>query len=1217
MISRTALLSALLPVSKKLEQDLRQQLSADPAAKDRFFTDWQAARAAKRTAQAFEVFVDDQITQIAVAWILSAVFVRFLEDNGLLDAPLLSGPLSPHNRLQLARDRHTLYFREHPRHSDVQYLKDVFSDVGKLPGLSALFSTEHNPLWLCALSPDGATLLLSFFQQVGPDGALLFDFTDPQLGTRFLGDLYQDLSERARKQFALLQTPEFVEEFILDHTLEPAMAEFGLAGLRLIDPACGSGHFLLGAFARILHKWERAEPATAIEVLTQRALDAVAGVDLNPFAVAIARFRLLCAALSACGIRRLAEARDFSLQLATGDSLLHGPRHARIRGRQESLLGVQDDPLRHVYQTEDAAPLAKILGQRYHVVVANPPYITPKDPALNKEYRDRYGSCHMKYSLGVPFTERLFDLLRPGNDRGEGAGYLGQITANSFMKREFGKKLIETYFPKWDLTHVIDTSGAYIPGHGTPTVILFARGREPVASTVRMALGIRGEPATPDDPAHGLVWSAMVAQLGTPGSESAYISVSDVSRERLEKHPWAIGGGGAAELKETLEEQAPSVLNDHVDAIGFGCILGEDDAFARAPESPQIRQIDRQLLCPLVEGEMTRDWMLTSRVSVIFPYDEKIKLLPSSAVARELWSCRSVLQERRDFSKKSYRECRRPWWEYHQIPIERNQVPLSITFGEVATHNHFVLDRGGKVFNRTSPVIKLPKDAGEEEHLRLLGLLNSSTACFWMKQVCHNKGSTVDGQGARQRTAPFEDFYQFNGTKLEQFPLPAERPLAMAQKLDALGQALPRVLADVLCGTPSASALFAAHTQHQNILAQMIFWQEELDWLCYRLYGVIEDSLTAQDEVGLQLGQRAFELDLARKLAEGQATTWFERHRSTPICEPPAHWPSSYRQLVEKRLAAIEHNPSLRLIEQPEYKRRWNVAPWEEQVQAALRCWLLRRMEEGRYWETPGLRSAARLAEQLRDDADFVQVASLYRSRPDFDLTQLVCELVEDEAVPFWSAQRYSESGLRKHAVWKQVWDLQRREDAGESGLDISVPPKYAAADFQKPSYFRLRGKLDVAKETFVLYPQCERDADLTPVIGWAGWDHRQQAEALVLYYQQMQEKEGWSRERLAPLLCGLKELIPWLRTFHQSPGGPNIADDYALFVADEARNLGYSLDELLALAPTKRSKAKPSKAKPAKKAKPSRTTAAAEDPLAPTSPAAPEFPASQPDPSE
>jgi len=39
--------------------------------------------------------------------------------------------------------------------------------------------------------------------------------------------------------------------------------------------------------------------------------------------------------------------------------------------------------------------------------------------------------------------------------------------------------LIEVFLPRVDLTHVIDTSGAYIPGHGTSTVILFGRDRRP------------------------------------------------------------------------------------------------------------------------------------------------------------------------------------------------------------------------------------------------------------------------------------------------------------------------------------------------------------------------------------------------------------------------------------------------------------------------------------------------------------------------------------------------------------------------------------------------------------------------------------------------------------------------------------------------------------------------------------------------------------------
>ena len=75
------------------------------------------------------------------------------------------------------------------------------------------------------------------------------------------------------------------------------------------------------------------------------------------------------------------------------------------------------------------------------------------------------------------------------------------------------------------------------------------------------------------------------------------------------------------------------------------------------------------------------------------------------------------------------------WYEYQESYSLKLRTPLSIAFAFVATHNHFVLDRGGKVFNRSAPIIKLPGNATEAEHLALLGLLNSSTACFWMKQV--------------------------------------------------------------------------------------------------------------------------------------------------------------------------------------------------------------------------------------------------------------------------------------------------------------------------------------------------------------------------------------------------------------------------------------------------------------------------------------------------
>ena len=143
----------------------------------------------------------------------------------------------------------------------------------------------------------------TFFQSTDPDtGVLRHDFTDTARSTRFLGDLYQNISESARKRYALLQTPDFIVDFILDRTLTPALDEFGLDGFRLIDPACGSGHFLLEAFDRLFRRWASHDGDLIVEV--RHALDCVYGVDLNPYAAAIARFRLLIAALRASGITK-------------------------------------------------------------------------------------------------------------------------------------------------------------------------------------------------------------------------------------------------------------------------------------------------------------------------------------------------------------------------------------------------------------------------------------------------------------------------------------------------------------------------------------------------------------------------------------------------------------------------------------------------------------------------------------------------------------------------------------------------------------------------------------------------------------------------------------------------------------------------------------------------------------------------------------------------
>lgn len=1186
MIDAKALLADLTLQLKALEGDLRQRIEELPDLKKSLEGEWQAARDADRCAETFESWADQLITQAGVHWLLSCVFLRFIEDNALVERPWLSGTPGS-GRMGLARDRFEAWQRARPTDNDRSYLLEAFQEAGALPGLQTFFDPTHNPVFRFPISADAAMALRQFWLQVDPDsGALRHDFTDPDWNTRFLGDLYQDLSEATRKRYALLQTPEFVERFILDRTLTPAIRTFGFREVRLIDPTCGSGHFLLGAFDRLVEEWQRAEPGRNPVDIAQKALDAVAGVDLNPFAVAVARFRLWVAALKVAGVQRLAHAPNFKLQVAIGDSLLHGKRFA---------IGVTNDMfdggehysgtgLAHAYASEDLDAVNAILSRQYHAVVGNPPYIVVKDAALNAAYRDLYTSCHRKYSLGAPFTERLFELALSGDGTPlHPGGYVGQITANSFMRREFGSKLIEQVLPQLDLTHVIDTAGAYIPGHGTPTVILFGRHQRPVAREVRTVMGIKGEPSTPHDPAQGVVWTAILDQVDRAGSESEFVSVTDISRDLFGRHPWSIGGGGASELKETLEDSAASTLSAVIDEVGVFGISAADDVLLGDSASFSRKNIGAEVMKPVVSGDEVRDWHEAPSQVAIFPYtsDALLEISDSPELGTFLWPFRTFLGSRTTFAKKTYFEEGRPWWEWHQVALRRIKTPLTITFAEVATHNHFVLDRGGKVFNRTAPVIKLPAGSSEDVHIGLLGLLNSSVACFWLKSVCQKKGAHLAGKRTR------EERFAFNASNVADFPLPESRPTSEASILDELARGHSDLMpAPILSSARNgqgdlAERLETSRRRAQDCREQMIAAQEELDWACYALYGLLPagtrpDSLRSAAPPPLRLGERAFEIVLARRMAAGEEqTTWFERHGSTPVIDLPSHWPANYRAVVERRIALIESDRNIGLIERPDYKRRWNDTSWTELQRAALRDWLLHRLESEAYWprnpEAAQILSTWRLSELARRDRDFVHVAAVYTGEDSPDLHALVSDLVAAESVPSLPSQRYTDTGLRKRTQWEATWTLQRGEDSGEDVGQIPVPPKYQGKDFLKDSHWKLRGALDVPKERWVSYPGCERGADASLPILWAGWNPLQQAQAVAAYYMEMKDTEGWPTERLIPLLAALQQLVPWLKQWHNELDptfGERMGDYYAGFLADEARNHGLTLEALAAWTP-------------------------------------------------
>lgn len=1188
-----------------LEADLRERSETVEEYRSALKAEYSAAREAQRIAATYTAWRDERVTQIAVAWVLATVFVRFCEDNGLIESAWIAGP---GERLREAEDRHNAHFQRHPEQNDRDWLMAAIRHLASTnETVAGLFDEAHNPLWEMDISYEAASALLTFWRRIGPDGEIVHDFRDPEWNTRFLGDLYQNLSESARKTYALLQTPEFVEEFILDLTLEPAVEEFGLSpewryrpskwpgpkgemptGLRTIDPACGSGHFLLGIFHRLLTKWEEAEPGTDRWELIRRTLESVHGCDKNPFAVAIARFRLLLAALQAAGETRFDRAPVFPINIAVGDSLLHGRGVESITSELFSV----NEPF--AYVTEDFYKFSArndLLGKgTYHAVVGNPPYITVKDKQENKNYRI-HESCSGAYALSAPFAQRIFELAIRTGGTDRSAGFTGQITANSFMKREFGKKLIEWFSREIDLTHVIDTSGAYIPGHGTPTVIIAGRNRFAHSTDpIRAVLGVRGEPSQPEIAAQGRVWSAIETHTWDTRGESELVSVEDIPRSSLASHPWSLSGGGAGDLFEQLNSASTSVLRNKVRVIGRITHTGSDESYFAPSGSWERFLVGRQSIVPIVTGDAVRDWLIHSDTESLFPYNADLRpCIDDVSTAHILWRTRTLLRERREPAGK-HEEIGLTWYEWSRWHPERFSIPLGIGMAFVSSHNHFSLDRNGKVFNRSAPVIKLPEDATENDHIELLGLLNSSTACFWLKQVSQDKGNRGGERGTGRYA--WENFFEFTGTKLQDFPLPPHLPLQLSQRLDQLAAELASLSPSAVCArsVPTRELLDSARRDNQRTLVRMIALQEELDWQVYGSFGLFDPeeatrlTMSGPDLIpGVALGERAFEIMQAVRSADDEAVVqWYVRHGSTPVTEIPERWPQGYRQVVRARLDMIEKRRDIALIERPEYKRRWAVEPWEKREEAALRTWLLGRCEREDIWfglrdglRHPRTLTVSQLADQFRNDEDMQSVAALYAAdhlaKRDLPLVDVLAEIVKDEHVPCLAAFRYKESGLSKHADWEQVWEKQREEDRTGQALGIAVPPKYTTADFKKLSYWSNRGKLDVPKERFISYPGASPDADDTLLLGWAGWDHKDQAQALVNLVNDRTEQAAWDTERLTPLLAGLLEVMPWVHQWHGEydadwEGVP--AEEFQAFLDDQRGRHGLTEEKLRAWRP-------------------------------------------------
>jgi hypothetical protein len=217
------------------------------------------------------------------------------------------------------------------RHSDLWEARRIvfhaLSEKGEialgLPGLGGIFETRYLPhLEECSLSNTSFLAALKELTWTAVKGQrMAVNWRD--MGAEEFGGIYEglldarpivdggrfffeDLDGVARKKSASYYTPDSLVQAILDSALNPVMEEriagkptneaiASLLSLRIIDPACGSGHFLLGAARRIGAKIcelrEDLSPESSRQAIRE-AVHCLYGVDLNPMALELARMAI-------------------------------------------------------------------------------------------------------------------------------------------------------------------------------------------------------------------------------------------------------------------------------------------------------------------------------------------------------------------------------------------------------------------------------------------------------------------------------------------------------------------------------------------------------------------------------------------------------------------------------------------------------------------------------------------------------------------------------------------------------------------------------------------------------------------------------------------------------------------------------------------------------------------------------------------------------------
>jgi len=639
-----------------------------------------------------------------------------------------------------------------------------------------------------------------------------------------------------RKAGGVYYTPTYIVDYIVRQTVGPLVegrTPKQVEKLTVLDPACGSGSFLLGAYEFLLRwhldfyvkhdpaAWAKKKNPPIYETapnahgigrgsgnwqLTtaerKRILTAnLYGVDIDSLAVEVTKLSLLLKVLEGEARELRGKQLDFHRALPDlgnnikcGNSLIGSDFY-----RQPNLPDFDDDARIKINAFDWAHEFKPIMDAGgFSVVIGNPPYVRIQGfpPEQIAYFSATYRAASGNYDLYVNFVDRAFALLTTG-------GRLGFILPNKFLKTDYGIGLRRLLSEKNSLSALVDF-GANQVFDATAYTCLLSLEKNRVK-----------------------IFRFATSEASAAALEE--LTFHEYSSGKLGAEIWNFESEEAGGLLTKLRSQSRRLLELPAD-MSRGSSSGDDEVFVLSRDQAASLE-SGALRVPLYAQDFNRyRFSLTNGWRIIFPYDlsdDDARLLTLSELKEKYPKTFAYLQARQPAlqKRKQYRE----WFGYSAARNLKLHDRAQIAVPLLANKGMYALIpkvHRGQVCPMASGgfTVTLAENCTYRAEF-VLGLLNSRLL-FW---VLENSSNVFRG-GWITCTKQY-----FGELPIKELDLTAKSDRSRHDALVAHVERMMKLHADL-----AAAKSPDAQTHLQREIAAT---DRAIDQLVYQLYGLTRDEI--------------------------------------------------------------------------------------------------------------------------------------------------------------------------------------------------------------------------------------------------------------------------------------------------------------------------------------------------------------------------------------